>query len=65
MFSHGDGRAFADEKTAYYTRGEEPIICLNMSLRIVVVRTHKAVITGITVSLTSISWQWFGSLSQS
>lgn len=54
-------RSFAGETTAY-TQGEEPIICLNMSLRIVVVITNRAVITGITVSLTSIPWQWFGSL---
>lgn len=63
VFSQGDGRAFADETTAY-TRGEEPIISLNMSLWVVVVITIRAVITGVTVSLTSISWQWFGSLSQ-
>lgn len=53
-------QSFADETTAY-TQGEEPVICLNMSLRIVVVITNRAVITGITVSLTSIPWQWFGS----
>lgn len=35
--------------------GEEPIICLNMSLRIVGVITCRAVITGITVSLLSVS----------
>lgn len=47
-----------------YTQGEEPIISLNMALRIVVVITNRAVITGITVSLTSITWRWFGSLSR-
>lgn len=55
--------SFADEPTIY-TQGEEPIIWLNMPLRIVVVITNRAVITGITVSLTSISWQWFVSLTQ-
>lgn len=48
------GRAFADKITVY-TQGEEPIISLNMSLRIVVMITNRAVITGITMSLTSIS----------
>lgn len=57
VFSRGDGRAFADVTTAY-TQGEEPIICLNTSQRIVVVIINRAVITGITVSLTSISWHW-------
>lgn len=41
--------SFADETTSY-TQGKEPIICINMSLRIVVVISNKAVITGITVS---------------
>ena len=56
-------QSFTGETTAY-TLGEEPVICLNMSLRIAVVITNRAVITGITVSLTGISLQWLGSLSQ-
>lgn len=40
----------AGETTAYI-QGSEPIICLNMSLRIAVVITNTAVITGINVGL--------------
>ena len=63
MFSRGDSRAFADVTTAY-TQGEEPIIWLNTSLRIVVVIISRAVITGLTASVTSVSWHRFGSPSQ-
>lgn len=63
MFSWGDGRALVCETTAC-TQREQVTICLNPSLIIVVVMTSRAVITGITVSLTGIYWQTFGLLSQ-
>lgn len=63
VFSWGDGRAFAGETTDY-TQREVPIICLNTPPRIVVIITSRVVITGITASLTSISWELFGLLSQ-